>query len=407
MASEQFSSGPAPKLMTPKTLGLGLVPNPPLPTPYVPPTKKDLDTLFQPMFYECFNPPPSVASPVPAVAAPVPVDSTSSPSSTPVDQDAPSPKSSSRDVIPNNVHSVNQPPEHLSKWTKDHPLDNVIVWELVPRPDYVMIITLKWIFKVKLDKLGGVLENKVARGYRQEENINFEEDFTPVARLEAICIFIAYAAHMNMVVYQMLKQALRAWYDLLSLFLLSQKFSKGTVDRTLFAREEGKHILLVQIYVDDIIFDSTDLPRGILLNQSKYALEIIKKYGMETRDPVDTPMVKKSKLDADSQRKEVDPTRYRRMIGSLVYLTASQPDLVFSVCMCARYHAKPTESTYMQLNESFDTYEEPLTWVYEYQLADILTKALGRERLEFLINKLGMRSMSFEMLKSLADEEEE
>ncbi|GKB46831.1 hypothetical protein Tco_0897584, partial [Tanacetum coccineum] len=169
-------------------------------------------------------------------------------------------------------------------------------------------------------------------------------------------------------------------------------------------------------------------PRGILLNQSKYALEIIKKYGMKTRDPVDSPMVKKSKLDADSQRKEVDLTRYRRMIGSLVYLTASQPDLVFSMCMCARYHAKPTKSTYMQLNESFDTYEEPLTRVCgiqripeqvengvvelyfvrtEYQLADILTKALGRERLEFLINKLGMRSMSFEMLKSQADEEEE
>ncbi|GKB63123.1 retrovirus-related pol polyprotein from transposon TNT 1-94 [Tanacetum coccineum] len=135
-------------------------------------------------------------------------------------------------------------------------------------------------------------------------------------------------------------------------------------------RREGKDILLVQIYVDDIIFASTkpDLcekiskimcskfkmsmmgkmqfflglqisqsPRGIFLNQSKYALEIIKKYGMETSDLVDTPMVEKSKLDPDLQGKEVDPTCYRRMIGSLMYLTVSRPDLQFVVCMCARY----------------------------------------------------------------------
>ncbi|GKB50506.1 retrovirus-related pol polyprotein from transposon TNT 1-94, partial [Tanacetum coccineum] len=151
---------------------------------------------------------------------------------------------SSRDVIPTNVHSVNQPPEHLKKWTKDHSLDNVIgnpsrpistrhqlqteamkescwieamqeelneferlqVGELIPCPDCVMIITLNWIFKVKLEELGGVLKNKarlVARGYHQEERINFEEYFAPVARPKAIRIFIAYAAHKNMIVYQM------------------------------------------------------------------------------------------------------------------------------------------------------------------------------------------------------------
>ncbi|GJY73598.1 retrovirus-related pol polyprotein from transposon TNT 1-94 [Tanacetum coccineum] len=267
------------------------------------------------------------------------------------------------------------------------------VWQLICRPDRVMIITLKWIFKVKLDELGGVLKNKarlVARGYRQEEGIDFEESFALVARLEAIRIFIAYAAHKNMIVYQMdvktaflngilrkeVYQAPRAWYDLLSSFLLSQKFSKGAIDPTLFTRKEGKDILLVQIYVDDIIFASTNpalcetfseimcskfkmsmmgkmsfflrlqisqSPRGIFLNQSKYALEIIKKYGMEISDPVDTPMVEKSKLDADQQGKEVDPTHYRGMIGSRMYPTSSRPDLVFDVCMCARYQAKPTE----------------------------------------------------------------
>ncbi|GJR00233.1 retrovirus-related pol polyprotein from transposon TNT 1-94 [Tanacetum coccineum] len=173
-----------------------------------------------------------------------------------------------------------------------------------------------------------------------------------------------------------LKQALRALYDLLSSFLLSQKFTKGTVNPTLFVRREGKDILLVQIYVDDIIFASTkpDLcetfskimcskfqmsmmgklsfflglqisqsPRGNFLNQSKYALELIKKYGMETCELADTPMVEKSKLCEDPQGKAVDPTHYRGMIGTLMYLTASRPDLVFVVCMCAQYQAKPTE----------------------------------------------------------------
>ncbi|GJZ43808.1 retrovirus-related pol polyprotein from transposon TNT 1-94 [Tanacetum coccineum] len=173
-----------------------------------------------------------------------------------------------------------------------------------------------------------------------------------------------------------LKQAPRTWYDLLSKFLLSQEFSKGTVDPTLFIRRQGKDILLVQIYVDDIIFASTtpelcdqfsnimcskfkmsmmgkisfflglqisQSPRGIFINQSKYALESLIKYGMESCDPVDTPMVEKSKLDEDTQGKDVDPTHYRGMVGTLMYLTASRPDLTFDVCMCARYQAKPTQ----------------------------------------------------------------
>ncbi|GKD88092.1 retrovirus-related pol polyprotein from transposon TNT 1-94, partial [Tanacetum coccineum] len=173
-------------------------------------------------------------------------------------------EASSSDVIPAVVHTATPNSKHVSKWTKDHPLDNIIgelerpistrlqlheqalfcyydafltavepktykdaltqscwikvmqeelndfehlgVWELVPRPDKVMVITLKWIYKVKLDDLGGILKNKarlVARGYRKEKGINFEESFDPVARLEAIRIFLAFSAHMNMVVYQM------------------------------------------------------------------------------------------------------------------------------------------------------------------------------------------------------------
>ncbi|GJW56299.1 retrovirus-related pol polyprotein from transposon TNT 1-94 [Tanacetum coccineum] len=165
------------------------------------------------------------------------------------------------------------------------------VWELVPRPDKVMVITLKWIYKVKLDELGGILKNKaqlVAHGYRQEEGIDFEESFSLVARLEAIRIFLAYAAHMNMVIY-------------------------------------GKRFI------------------GIFINQSKYALESLKKYGFDSCDPVDTPMVEKSKLDDDKEGKAIDLSHYRGMIGTLLYVIASRPNLQFAICMCSRYQARLTE----------------------------------------------------------------
>nr|GFB34807.1 retrovirus-related Pol polyprotein from transposon TNT 1-94 [Tanacetum cinerariifolium] len=179
-----------------------------------------------------------------------------------------------------------------------HEFERLKVWELVPRPDKVMVITLKWIYKVKLNELGGILKNKarlVARGYSQEEGIDFEESFAPVARLEAIRIFLAYAAHKNMVVYQM---------DVKTAFL------NGNL------RED--------VYI-------SQNPRGIFINQSKYALESLKKYGFESCEPVDTPMVEKSKRDEDKEGKAIDPLHYRGMIGTLLYLTASRPDLQFAI----------------------------------------------------------------------------
>ncbi|GJZ20347.1 retrovirus-related pol polyprotein from transposon TNT 1-94 [Tanacetum coccineum] len=308
-------------------------------------------------------------------------------------------ESSTQVVIQNHVHPINQPSEHINKWTKDHPIENVIgnpsrlsykealtescwieamqeelneferleVWELVLCNDYYLEVDLQ---DVKTAFLNGILSEEVyvsqPDGFVHPEIPN-------------------HAYKLKKALYG-LKQAPRAWYDLLSSFLLSQKFTKGTVDPTLFVRREGKDILLVQIQVDDIIFASTkpDLretfskitclkfqmsmmgklsfflglqisqsPRGIFLNQSKYALESIKKYGMETCEPADTPMVKKSKLDEDPQGKAVDPTRYSGMIGTLMYLTASRPDLVFAVCMCARYQAKPTEKHLHAVKRTF------------------------------------------------------
>ncbi|GKC80333.1 retrovirus-related pol polyprotein from transposon TNT 1-94, partial [Tanacetum coccineum] len=359
---------------------------------------------------------------------------------------------------------------------------------------------------VKTDEFGGVLKNKarlVAQGFSQEEGIDFEESFAPVARIDVI------------------------------------------IDLTVFTRQAGDDLLLVQIYADNIIFASTNIvmcnefanqmttkfkmsmmgqmsfflglqisqsPRGIFINQYKYAYEIVKKYGMLSSDSVDTPIVEKSKLDRDLQGKPVDATLYRGMIGSLMYLTSNRPDLIYAVCLCARYQAKPTKkhlnavkrifrylkgTINMGLWYSKDTGDKLVSWsskkqkctaissteaeyislsgccaqilwmrsqltdygfqfnkiplycdnksaialccnnvqhsrakhidvryhfikeqvengimeLYfvrtEYQLAGIFTKPFPKERFNFLIEKLGMKSMSPETLKRLAEETNE
>ncbi|GKA50800.1 retrovirus-related pol polyprotein from transposon TNT 1-94 [Tanacetum coccineum] len=287
------------------------------------------------------------------------------------------------------------------------------------RPLCKNVINLKWLWKNKHEEENTVIRNKshlIAKGYAQKEGIDFEESFASVARLEAVRLFIAYAAHKSFTVYQMdvkttflygplkeevyvnqpdgfvdpyhpdkvyrlkkalygLKQAPRAWYDELSNFLVSKGFSKGSIDPTLFITKHGEDILLVQIYIDDIIFGSTNpklskrfgklmhskfdmsmmgelkfflgiqihqSPRGIFINQAKYAQEILKKHGMTSCDSIGTPMATKH-LDADLSGTPVDQTKYRSMVGALMYLTASRPDIVHATCYCARYQAKPTE----------------------------------------------------------------
>nr|GEX57965.1 hypothetical protein [Tanacetum cinerariifolium] len=434
MASEQSSSGPALNDMTPATISSGLVQKPSSLIPYVPPSRNDWDLLFQPMFNELLNPSlsddpqaPEVIASIADVIPPVQAESTIT-----------SAQSSSTISPPTIVQPDHQIPQHNSKWTKDHPLDNIIgqlsrpvstrfqlheqalfcyydafLTSVEPKTYKDALTQSCWIEAMQEELNKGILKNKarlVARCYCQEEGIDFEDSFALVARLEAIRIFLAYATHKNMVVYQMdvktaflngnlreevyvsqpdgfvdqdnpnhvyklkkalygLKHALRTWYDMLLSFLISQDFSKGSVDPTLFIRRNDNDLLLVQIYVDDIIFAAStpelcDLfsnlmcskfkmsimgkisfflglqisqsPRGIFINQSRYALESLKKYGFESCDPVDTPMVEKSNLDEDKEGKAVDLSHYRGMIVTLLYLTASRPDLQFAICMCAR-----------------------------------------------------------------------
>nr|GEW40345.1 retrovirus-related Pol polyprotein from transposon TNT 1-94 [Tanacetum cinerariifolium] len=339
----------------------------------------------------------SVASNPISAATLLPLDTVgaSSSSSTSIDKDAPSPTKAK----PNNYKEameescwIEAMQEEIYKFKR---LERLEVWELVQRPDKAIIISLKWIFKVKLNEYGGVLKNKyqlVAKGYRQEEGIDFEESFAPVTRIEAIRIFLAYGAHKNMVVFKL---------DVHTTFL--------------------NGILKEEVYS----------PRRIFINQSKYALEMLKNFGFEKCD-VDILMVGQSKIDEDSNGTPVDPTRYRGMVGSLMYLITNRPDIVFVVnadhagCQDSR---KSTSRSAQYLREKlvswsskkqklperhcliFQHYatlqdeihhcslplyqrssKNEVVELYfvktDYQLANIFTKALARDRFEFLIKHL-------------------
>ncbi|GJY44095.1 retrovirus-related pol polyprotein from transposon TNT 1-94 [Tanacetum coccineum] len=346
------------------------------------------------MFDEYFNPPPIAVSPVQEAAAPRAEVLADSPVSTSIDQDAPStsipssqeheqsliisqgfeesPKtptfhddplneSPSEDSTPqgssSNVRQIHTLFEHLGRWTKDHPIANVIgdpsrsvstrkqletdamwcyfdvfftsvepknfkqamteplwinimqeeiheferlkVWELVPCPDYMFLIKLKWIYKVKIDESGGVLKNKarlVAHGFRQEEGIDFEESFAPVTRIKAIRIFIAYCP-------------------------LTRYDNQPNGRQNTFLNGELKNEMTNKFKMS--MMGKMSFFLGLQISQS--------------------PREENKKQDEDLQGKPVDATLYCGMIGSLMYLTSSRPNLNYVVCLCARYQAKPIE----------------------------------------------------------------
>ncbi|GJR66643.1 retrovirus-related pol polyprotein from transposon TNT 1-94 [Tanacetum coccineum] len=400
-----------------------LVPNISHPADTTAPLLQELDLLFSPLYDEFFN------------TAEIQVENTQIDENefynvfnTPVHEEA---ESYTRYVDPSNMHTFYQRHQSEHRWTKDHPLEQVrgnpskpvqTRRQLTTDPEIFMftliVSTAKptnvkeamadhtWIETMQEElyqfnrlKVWELVDKPFGK---TEEGIDFEESFAPVARLEAVWIFVAYAAHKSFPIYQMdvitaflngprneevfvaqpdgfvdpdhlekvyhlrkalygLKQPPRAWYDELSNFLMSKGFTKGTIDPTLFTIRYREDILLVQIYIDDIIFRSINpkiskrfeklmhsrfemsligemqfflglqihqSPRGIFINQAKYALEILKKYGMDKCDSLGTPMATKPKLDADLSGTPVDQTRYHSMIGSLMYLTSSRPDIV-------------------------------------------------------------------------------
>ncbi|GKB34895.1 putative ribonuclease H-like domain-containing protein [Tanacetum coccineum] len=303
-----------------------------------------------------------------------------------------------------------------TKIDKDHPKDQIIEdFNSAIQTRRMTKITDEhaMVFRNKKDERGIVVRNKarlVAQGYTQEEGIDYDEVFAPVARIEAIRLFFAYASFMGFIMYQMdvksaflygtieeevyvcqplgfedphfpdkvykvekalygLHQAPRAWYETLSTYLIENGFRRGTIDKTLFIKKDKGDILLVQVYVDDIIFGSTkkslcdefeglmhkrfqmssmreltfflglqvqQKEDGIFISQDKYVAKILKKFDFATVKTASTPIETNKALVKDKEAKAVDVHLYRSMIGSLMYLAASRPDIMFAVCACAR-----------------------------------------------------------------------
>ncbi|WVZ76644.1 hypothetical protein U9M48_024600 [Paspalum notatum var. saurae] len=310
---------------------------------------------------------------------------------------------------------VNAMHEELENFERNH------VWDLVEPAQNYRPIGTKWVFKNKQGEDGMVVRNKarlVAQGFCQKEGIDYEETFAPVARLEAIRILLAFAASKGFKLQQMdvksaflngfieeevyvrqplgfesarfpdlvyklrkalygLKQAPKAWYARLKSFLLKSGFVMGLVDKTLFLLSRGGDTLIVQIYVDDIIFGGSSHAlvssfaeqmsrefemslmgelqfflglqikqglEGTFVHQAKYTRDILKKFNMDDSKPMTTPMSTNMALDGDEDGEVVDQKEFRGMIDSLLYLTATRPDIQFAVYLCARYQASPRTS---------------------------------------------------------------
>nr|GEV46588.1 hypothetical protein [Tanacetum cinerariifolium] len=292
---------------------------------------------------------------------------------------------------------------------------------LVDLPPRKRAIGTKWVYRNKRDQREIVVRNKarlVAQGHKEEEGIDYDEVFALVARIEAIRLFLAYASFMDFIVFQMdmksaflygtieeevyvsqplgfvdpefpdrvykvekalygLHQAPRAWYETLSTYLLDNRFRRGTIDKTLFIKKIKDDILLVQVYVDDIIFGSTERSLsiefeqllhkrfqmssigeltfflrlqvdqrkdGIFLSQDKYFSDILKKFGFSSVKSASTSMETHKPLSKDAAGTDVDVHLYRSMIGSLMYLTSSRLDIMFVVCACSSFQVQPKVS---------------------------------------------------------------
>ncbi|GKD69321.1 putative ribonuclease H-like domain-containing protein [Tanacetum coccineum] len=266
------------------------------------------------------------------------------------------------------------------------------VWTLVDLPNGKRAIRTKWVLKNKKDARGIIVRNKerlVAQGYTQEEGINYDEVFEPVARIEAIRLFLAYASYMGFIVYQMdvksaflygtikeevyvcqphgfqdplfpdkvykvekslygLHQAPRAWYETLPTYLIENGFRRGTIDKTLFIKKDKDDILFQISSMGELTFflglQVQQKEDGIFISQEKYVAEILKKFDFATVKTASTLIETNKALVKDEEAEAVDVHLYRSMIGSLMYLIVSRPDIMFAVCACARFQVTPKTS---------------------------------------------------------------
>jgi hypothetical protein len=310
-----------------------------------------------------------------------------------------------------------------------------------------------------LNEDGQVTRNKarlVCKGYAQIEGIDFEETFSPVARMEAIRFLLAYACSKNVKVYQMdvkssflngeleeevyieqpegfqlsentdyvcklkkalygLKQAPRAWYSRLDKYLQQAGFRKGSADNNLYIKVSQGNILLIEVYVDDIIFGSDDdrlsqkfakdmqnefemsllgelsfflglqirqSNQGIFISQTKYIREMLKRFGMEDCKLVITPMQTSCKLSKDDDSKSTDQRQYRSMIGNLLYVTTSRPDVMQAVGQVARFQASTKGITCISSKEDLQISQRNIrVWIMVSKRKRSITYCLHRCRL--------------------------
>ncbi|GJR16785.1 retrovirus-related pol polyprotein from transposon TNT 1-94 [Tanacetum coccineum] len=381
-------------------------------------SERDLDILFEPFHNEYIGGQPSEAPRTVHVAPQqgnhTPLQTASAadnvpnvmfegdlfvnPFATPSTESA---ESSTQNVDPSNMHTFYQPnqlktdgdmciyaltvsimePKTVKEaltdpaWIKSmqeelHQFIRLDVWELVSSPDGIKPHTLKWLFKNKHDEENTVIRNKtrlVMRGYRQEEGINFKESFAPVAQMEAIRIFLAYAAYKGFTMYQMDVKTAFLHGSLKEDMYVCQP--EGFIDadhpshvyklkKALYGLKQASRACCFEMsMIGEMTFflglQVNQSLSGIFINQSNYVNEILKKYRLNTCDTVGTPMDIKDKLDLDQIGTPVDATKYRSMISAFMYLTSSRPDIVHATCVCARYQAQPTEKHLKEVKRIF------------------------------------------------------
>ncbi|GKD96464.1 retrovirus-related pol polyprotein from transposon TNT 1-94 [Tanacetum coccineum] len=364
-----------------------------------------------------------------------------------------------------------------------HQFDRLDVWELVDGPLYKNVINIKWVWKNKHDVENTVIRNKarlVAKGYNHQEGINFEESFAPVARLEAIRLFVAYVVRKSFPIHQMVVKA---------------TFLNGPLKEEVYVNQPDG---FVDPYHPDKVYRlnkalySKLQGHGTMNSPTSWYPKDSPKHGMTSCDSVGTLMATKP-LDVDLSGTPVDQTKYRSMVGALMYLTASRPDIVHATCYCTRYQAIPTEKHLREVKRIFwylnntinmghwypkdtgfnltafsdsdqagclDTRKSTsagiqflggdklVSWLLkkqdctlmslaeveyvsyvraalkyhfiekqvekgivelffvgtEYQLANLFTKALSEDRFKYLVRRLGMRCLTSDELKVLANE---